>query len=617
MHLKFTDITVSTGEKVLIQNVYGDVKPGEVMAIMGPSGAGKTTLMSLLAGRAKKHELKLTKGRVTVNNNELDKGIRRNIGYVPQEDTLFCYLTVRQTLHFYGNIRLTDDIPKSEKIKRVEEIIESFGLSKCADTIVGGPHGAAGVSGGERKRTSIAAEIINMPPLLLMDEPTTGLDSSTASNLIQTLKNMARKQNQAIITTIHQPSSNVFHKFDKVMFLCNGRVAYFGDIPSCMNFFSTIGMSCYQNWNPADFIMEQLTSTKSVQDKICNKYSTSDDFTNYTRDQELCHISKSETSNDSKGSTDYMAKSLKWSTGFCTQFAALCKRAFIQTKADNINWNKFALYAFHTTCISLIWSNLPYIERTLPDRKGIIFLLCLMSYLNTFYTAVMAFPSERNVIIKERTSGMYRLSAYFLAKCASELPLVILFPSCLYCIVYWATGMNPSAYFLLSAMTVLLNIITGQSLGLLIGILFKDFQKAFTFAVVTSVLLQCLAGFFKVHMPFWLSWAKYLNTVTFTYDALLRIEFNYNQQTYQCADVASSFSQCYQNKTSLPYQQMLGYGSNTSSMTPVITGKDVYNFYSPISFTLWQSWAVMIGYIIVVRSACYLGLKFFHKPTKC
>ena len=277
MHLKFTNITMVAGDNTLLNGIYGDVKPGEVMAIMGPSGAGKTTLMSLLAGREKKLGTRLTQGSVTVNGQPLDKQVRRNIGYVPQEDKLFCWLTVRQTLQFYGHLRLSDDISKREKYRKVEEVMECLGLLKCADTYVGGEYGDdRGVSGGERKRTSIATEMMTRPSLLLMDEPTSGLDSSTASNIIYTLKKLARQENQAIVATIHQPSSQLFHLFDKVLLLCSGKMAYFGDVPGCQSFFDSIGMPCYANWNPADFLMEQLTANKSIQDKICDGFKDSE-----------------------------------------------------------------------------------------------------------------------------------------------------------------------------------------------------------------------------------------------------------------------------------------------------------------------------------------------------
>jgi len=153
------------------------------------------------------------KGELLFNGQPREPWVKYVTGYVHQEDLLFAGLTVEQTLRFTGAFKL--QLPHEERERRVEEVISCLNLAKCRRSQVGGGW-KRGISGGEKRRASIGNELITNPSLLLLDEPTSGLDAATAEELILTLKNLAR-QGRTIITTIHQPSSQVFFSFDKVL----------------------------------------------------------------------------------------------------------------------------------------------------------------------------------------------------------------------------------------------------------------------------------------------------------------------------------------------------------------------------------------------------------------
>jgi len=659
MHLEFKNVTVVSDDVTLLDNVCGDVKPGEVLAIMGPSGAGKTTLLTLLAGREMKSTGEMTAGSITVNGEPMTKRVRRRIGYVLQEDVFFSHLTVQQTLQFAGELRLPDTLSKSMKMEKVNHLIDCLGLRKCSDIDIGGGLFVKGISGGERKRTSIAVELITNPSLLLMDEPTSGLDSSTAMNLVSTLKTLARAQNRAIVTTIHQPSSHVFHMFDKLMLLCNGQVAYFGDVPGCLKFFESINMPCYPNWNPADYVMEKLTAGPVVERAIVDGYAKSSIFQEYKKSIEFTpntdakkgqdqdkkvedkeekegeikgkekseekqedekegdkenHLSMEEkegllevtfngdarvTVIDKPDDVKQKKKQKKWPTSFLTQFRVLASRAFIQTKSDILDKVETGQVIALSIIISLVWFQTPYKEESIMDKQGVLFFVAMDLSFGPLFAALMSFPVERNVIAKERAAGMYRLSAYFMAKCVSELPLVLLNPFIMHTIVYWSTGMNASPYYLLSVVTIFITVVFAQSLGLLISALVKDLRQSITVAVICGVGSMLLAGFYTKNIPYWLRWAKYVSFMTYSYNAFLRIEFYHNPKTFSCATTLSNFPQC---------------ANRNSTITPIITGEEVYNMYSTVSFTIWQSWLAVIGLTILTRLGCYMGLRHFNKP---
>ena len=195
----------------ILDDISGTVKPGQFLAIIGASGAGKTTLLNYISGKDPSKNLK-KKGRVLINGVDRSQvAHHKYVGYIQQDDLLMQTLSVRECLTFAARMKL----PKGTDIDgKVDELIDSLRLQKAANTKIGGPL-VKGVSGGERKRTSIGVELITDPSLIVLDEPTTGLDSFTAEIVIQVLRDLA-KSGRTVISTIHQPNSDVFSNFDQL-----------------------------------------------------------------------------------------------------------------------------------------------------------------------------------------------------------------------------------------------------------------------------------------------------------------------------------------------------------------------------------------------------------------
>lgn len=239
------------------------------MGILGPSGSGKTTLLNFLSGRLVSDNLQVS-GRLSVNGLEIDSVdvIGDKVAYVMQDDILFPTFTPREAFMFSANLRLKG-LTRQEKTDKVEQVIEELGLGKCADTWIGGEF-IKGVSGGERKRTSIGVELITNPSVIFLDEPTTGLDSETALNCISVLKHMA-KEGRTIISTIHQPSSQIYSTFDELLLLVEGNIIFQGHPSQAILHFSNQGFTCPVNSNPSDFFMKCMVHEGLMTDAMRNQ----------------------------------------------------------------------------------------------------------------------------------------------------------------------------------------------------------------------------------------------------------------------------------------------------------------------------------------------------------
>nr|ACX61584.1 GH19653p [Drosophila melanogaster] len=268
--------------KHLLKNVCGVAYPGELLAVMGSSGAGKTTLLNALAFRSPQGIQVSPSGMRLLNGQPVDaKEMQARCAYVQQDDLFIGSLTAREHLIFQAMVRMPRHLTYRQRVARVDQVIQELSLSKCQHTIIGVPGRVKGLSGGERKRLAFASEALTDPPLLICDEPTSGLDSFTAHSVVQVLKKLSQK-GKTVILTIHQPSSELFELFDKILLMAEGRVAFLGTPSEAVDFFSYVGAQCPTNYNPADFYVQVLAvvpgreiESRDRIAKICDNFAIS------------------------------------------------------------------------------------------------------------------------------------------------------------------------------------------------------------------------------------------------------------------------------------------------------------------------------------------------------
>ncbi|XAR68682.1 hypothetical protein NMG60_11003898 [Bertholletia excelsa] len=226
-----------TKEVFLLNDISGQAIRGEVMAIMGPSGAGKSTFLDALAGRIAQGSLQ---GSVRIDGKPVTTSYMKMVSsYVMQDDQLFPMLTVFETFLFAAEVRLPPSLSRSEKKKRVFELLDQLGLQSATHTYIG-DEGTRGVSGGERRRVSIGIDIIHKPSLLFLDEPTSGLDSTSAFSVVEKVKDIARS-GSIVLMTIHQPSFRIQMLLDRIAVLARGRLVYMGSPTSLSTHLSGFG----------------------------------------------------------------------------------------------------------------------------------------------------------------------------------------------------------------------------------------------------------------------------------------------------------------------------------------------------------------------------------------
>lgn len=257
IEIAFKDLTLTLkgSKKKLLRSVTGKLMPGRVAAVMGPSGAGKTTFLSAIAGKATGCE---TTGMILINGKiEPLRAYKKIIGFVPQDDIVHGNLTVQENLWFNARCRLSADMSQADKVLVVERVIEALGLQAVRDSLVGTVE-QRGISGGQRKRVNVGLEMVMEPSVLILDEPTSGLDSASSLLLLRALRREAL-EGVNISMVVHQPSYTLYKMFDDLILLAKGGLTvYHGPVKKVEEYFQGLGIVVPDRVNPPDYYIDIL-----------------------------------------------------------------------------------------------------------------------------------------------------------------------------------------------------------------------------------------------------------------------------------------------------------------------------------------------------------------------
>ncbi|NWS51799.1 ABCG2 protein, partial [Chunga burmeisteri] len=516
-----------TVEKKILHNVYGIMKPG-LNAILGPTGSGKSSLLDVLAARKDPSGLS---GEVLIDGIPQPPNFKCISGYVVQDDVVMGTMTVRENLHFSAALRLPSSISVKEKEERVTQIISELGLSKVADAKVG-TELIRGVSGGERKRTNIGMELITEPPVLFLDEPTTGLDASTANAVLILLKKLSRR-GRTIIFSIHQPRYSIFKLFDSLTLLALGKVLYHGPAKQALEYFSSIGYECEPFNNPADFFLDIINGDStavgaskedhtlvdtgkednvdsSVVDVLHEKYLNSSLYQS-TREA----LAKVELGRGSKQRVSKQGHEITYANGFLTQLYWVSKRSL-----KNLIRNPQASIAQIAVTITLalvvgaIFFGVKLDRSGIQNRVGSLFFVTTNQCFSSV-SAIELFIRDKKLFIHQYTSGYYRVSAYFLALMIGDLLPMRTAPVIIFsCISYWMIGYQAVASrFFFFMLTLLLVSYTATAMSLAISAGMDVVAVANLLITICFVLMLIFSGLL-VNLPSvmgWLNWLKYFS----------------------------------------------------------------------------------------------------------
>ncbi|XP_028599423.2 broad substrate specificity ATP-binding cassette transporter ABCG2-like isoform X1 [Podarcis muralis] len=600
-----------TVEKDILRDINGIMRPG-LNAILGPTGCGKSSLLDILAARKDPHGLS---GDVLINGAPQPANFKCISGYVVQDDVVMGTLTVRENFQFSAALRLPKTVREQEKEDRINQILKELGLTKVADSKVGTQF-IRGISGGERKRTNIGMELITDPAILFLDEPTTGLDASTANAVLLLLKRMAR-QGKTIIFSIHQPRYSIFRLFDKLTLLAAGRMLYHGPAQNAIEFFKSSGYECEPYNNPADFFLdvingdstavasnktgeieidnidEHISRDQTLAEKLAEKYSSSTFYQETKAELERLSLgSQRETS----------FREITYSTPFFHQLKWVSKRTFKNLLGNpQASIAQICVTVFLAAVVGAIFFGVTNDTTGLQNRIGAMFFMTTNQCFSSI-SAIELFVVEKKIFIHEYISGYYRISAYFFSKLMADLIPMRTLPSIIFTsIVYFMLGLKPTAeaFFIMmftlmmvsyTATSMALAIAAGQSVVAVANLLMTI---AFVFMIIFSGLLVNLTSI----LP-WLAWLQYFSIPRYGMTALqvneladlnfCNVSMNENWSNSNCTDL-SKLQMC----TGEQYLKSQGI--------------------EPTAWGLWQNHVALACMTVTFLTISYMKLRFMKK----
>ncbi|XP_067893734.1 broad substrate specificity ATP-binding cassette transporter ABCG2-like [Heterodontus francisci] len=537
--------------KDVLTDVSGVMKPG-MNAVMGPVGAGKATLLDILAAR--KEATGLT-GEVLVDGVPQPVNFNCIAGYVVHDYMMSGTLTVRENLEFSAALRLPKNISKLERIDRVNNLIEELGLSNIENTRIGTLF-TRGLAAGEKKKASIAMELVRDPGVLFLDEPTSGLDTSNSHVVLQLLRRLA-KQGKTVIFSIYQPRYSVFKHFDSVTLLTNGKLMYHGPAKHSIDYFKAIGYRFHSHENPVDGILDILckaAENKTDTDHLHELYPTPETSHCYSSemkdsgtsahaipDRLACVYRASSYFNDlatelekqsnysKKFQSSLSHQHITHATSFFHQLKWLGKRIFKKYLADP----HIPIFTVTVgTLLCLVLGSVFYRIRNnrvgIHNRTGLLFFIVNCQMYSSI-SNVELLAAEKKILIHEYISGYYSLPAYFFSKLLFDIIPIKAMPSVIFnSTTYILVGLKRTVPAILISVLSLIMVsyasaalsiaaVAGESTVTIPSLILS---LIFILMTIYSGLLVHLQGIVK-----WLSWLQYFSISRYGITALMVNEF--------------------------------------------------------------------------------------------
>lgn len=504
--------------KLILQNVSLDVPAGSVMAIIGGSGSGKTSLLNVLADRMSSGSLERS-GSVLYNRGPDLRKVRN--AFVLQQDILQPNLTCRETLTYAADLRLPSTTTKQERVTLVEEIILELGLKECADTLVGDTQ-HRGLSGGEKRRLSMGIQLLANPSVMFLDEPTTGLDASSAYLLVKTCHRLAQR-GRTLILSIHQPRSDIFFLFDYVTILSNGgRPVYSGSVNDVIPHFAALGHHLPLHVNPADFLID----ISAVDSRTAELESVSaervDNLVAQWNTKQFAPVEPVDSSGE---------KIMSMKAPLLREIIVLTKRQFVVSYRDPMGYAGllFECIAMGTICGWIFYLLDGSISGIRSQLGAIYTAVAAQGYLLLLYEIYRLCRTDLRVFDREHNEGCVTVHGYLisrrLAKCLTEDLFVPLIFSVIF---YFMTGLTrtPRQFFVFFAITLIEHYIA-ICFATVCASISRDFTTASLVGNLMYTMQSMSCGFFvnASHIPVYVRWTKYIAYLYYAFAACINNQF--------------------------------------------------------------------------------------------
>lgn len=530
-----------TEDKIILKGIDGIFRPG-MNAILGPTGSGKSSLLDVLAGRKNPAGLS---GLLLLDGCPPPENFKCMVGYVVQDDVVMGTLTVRENFHFSAALRLPKTVSAAERKERVDNVITELGLQHCADTKVGNEF-FRGVSGGERKRCNIGMELIISPPVLFLDEPTTGLDANTANTVMLLLKTLALR-GRTIIFSIHQPRYSIYRLFDNLVLLSLGEVVYHGPADESLQFFQSVGYKCEEHNNPPDFFLDVINGDPGATTSDIQKIiSTTDMETSSQGGEETMHgklvdaYQKSpwkqklasvlnpiceEHSKRERHRNVSRLPPVEFATNPFTQFLYCSQRTLrnlLRNPAVSV-LQVLTMVIFAVVVGAIYWQIDNSCKSGLQNRTGAFFFI-IMNMVFGNLSAVELFIKNRAIFLHENVSGFYRVSAYFISTVLCDvIPMRFLPTLAFSAVVYFMLGfINAFDKFCIFFLGLFLVSLAASAISFCISALVRIFAVANLLIAMIYVVMMVFSGLLVNldSVPDFLEWLKYISIFRYSLTAL-------------------------------------------------------------------------------------------------
>ncbi|XP_048480667.1 ATP-binding cassette sub-family G member 4 isoform X1 [Plutella xylostella] len=510
-------------DQVILNAACGALRPGRLTFILGPSGAGKTTLMTILAGRKK----------TGVSGCLL--GVGREAVLVSQQATLLDVLTGRETLQFAAALKLPD-LSRRDRLYAVENVSRQLGIQDALNTKAGD------MSGGERKRLNIACELLTDPMVMLLDEPTSGLDSVSSMSVIRALHSVARG-GRTVACVVHQPASKLYSSADDVILLANGRTLYAGAVEDAPATFQRAGFHCPQYYNMADFILEVASGEHAGNLALLENEARS-----YAH--EMRKIAHNEVSgNNGKlivpvpeaeallQSPKAAAAAAAYPAGVWLQLRALLWRCSVGSLRDvYLSQARLACHLLVALLLGALYAGAGEDGARVTTNTSCLFFFLLFLFFSNAMPTIQTFPAEASVVVQEHLNRWYSLTAYCISKIVSDLPLQLLCAT-IFMVPAWVLTSQPFELHrmaLMWAVSILITILA-QTSGLVVGAACGVKLGLFVVPAANIPMLMFSEFFIPYNeMPVYLRPLAHISYFRYAFDAAIQTVYGFNRETLPC-----------------------------------------------------------------------------------
>ncbi|XP_060531306.1 ATP-binding cassette subfamily G member 4-like [Cylas formicarius] len=534
--IEFEDLSFTVKRKKdakkIIKGVSGKFKSGELTAIMGPSGAGKTSLLNILTG----YQVSGVEGTIgCVSGGKRKTGCaqyKKHSCYILQDDHLPDYLTVAESMRLATRLKISR-VSKQVEEFLINDILTTIGLYTSKNTPCGN------LSGGQKKRLSIALELVDDPLIMFLDEPTTGLDSSSANQCVSMLNDLAKK-GRTIVCTIHQPSTPLYVTFSHVYVMADGRCAFQGSPTNTVPYLASVGFVCPQYHNPADFLLEVTSGEHGDSIELLSKAASDPKWRSNILSEEIQLTEKEmEVIATPTGVVYYEDDVSYQSPSELTRFFILLRKQMVYLNRDwTVSKLKILLHFLVGIFLGLNFQKCGY------DASKVItnvsFFMCSVVYVS--YTALMPsvlrYPSELSLIKKEHFNRWYKLKTYYIAHMVTDIPMQILF-ALIYQSMSYVISSQPleiSRFLMVFVMLSMVGVIS-SAMGLMFGTLVNPINGTF-FAAVTTALMFSFAGFLCLipHMSKAMYFLTNFSYMSYCMDGLMQAAYGHNRSALICPE---------------------------------------------------------------------------------